>query len=72
MFAAELRTAGVLTDKIDEAIRAEVKGEINEATKAAESRPDPVADDAHERVYAEPIRGGGTAVALAPTEGGSH
>ena len=72
MFAAELRTAGVLTDEIDEAIRAEVKGEINEATKAAESRPDPVADDAHERVYAEPIPGGGTAVALGPTEGGSH
>jgi 2-oxoisovalerate dehydrogenase E1 component alpha subunit len=72
MFAGELRTAGVLTDEVDEAIRAEVKAEINEATKAAESRPDPVADDAHERVYAEPIAGGGTPIPLAPIDGGSH
>ncbi len=72
MFAAELRAAGVLTDEIDETIKGEVKSEINEATKGAEARPDPVADDAHERVYAEPIAGGGTAVALAPIEGGSH
>jgi 2-oxoisovalerate dehydrogenase E1 component alpha subunit len=72
MFASELRTAGVLTDEVDEAIRAEVKAEINEATKAAESRPDPVADEAHERVYAEPIAGAGTPVPLAPLDGGSH
>jgi 2-oxoisovalerate dehydrogenase E1 component alpha subunit len=72
MFAAELRAAGVLTDEVDEAIRGEVKAEINEATKSAEARPDPVADDAHERVYAEPIPGGGTPVPLAPIEGGSH
>jgi 2-oxoisovalerate dehydrogenase E1 component alpha subunit len=72
MFAAELRAAGVLTDEIDESIKAEIKAEINAANKAAEARPDPVAADAHERVYAEPIPGGGTAVALAPIEGGSH
>ncbi len=72
MFAAELRGSGVLTDEIDEAIKAEVKAEINEATKRAEARPDPTADDAHERVYAAPIPGGGTAVPLPPTEGGSH
>jgi 2-oxoisovalerate dehydrogenase E1 component alpha subunit len=72
MFASELRAAGVLTDEIDEAIRTEVKAAINDATKAADARPDPVADDAHERVYAEPIPGGGTAVPLAPAEGESH
>jgi 2-oxoisovalerate dehydrogenase E1 component alpha subunit len=72
MFAAELREAGVLTDAVDEAIKAEVKAEINQATKSAEARPEPVADDAHERVYAEPIPGGGTPTPLAPIEGGSH
>jgi len=72
MFAGELRAAGVLTDEVDEAIRAEVKAEINDATKRAEARPEPVADDAHERVYAEPIAGGGTPVPLAPIDGGSH
>jgi 2-oxoisovalerate dehydrogenase E1 component alpha subunit len=72
MFAGELRAAGVLTDEVDEAIKGEVKAEINEATKSAESRPDPVADDAHERVYAEPIPGGGTPVPLAAIDGGGH
>ncbi|HEX7225844.1 MAG TPA: thiamine pyrophosphate-dependent dehydrogenase E1 component subunit alpha [Candidatus Limnocylindria bacterium] len=71
-FAAELRAAGVLTDEIDEGIRAEVKAEINDATKRAEARPEPTADDAHERVYAEPIPGGGTPVALEPIGGGQH
>jgi 2-oxoisovalerate dehydrogenase E1 component alpha subunit len=61
-FASELRTAGVLTDEGDEAVRAEVKAEVNEASRRAEARPEPTADDAHERVYAEPISGGGTAV----------
>jgi 2-oxoisovalerate dehydrogenase E1 component alpha subunit len=72
MFAGELRAAGVLTDEVDEAIKGEVKAEINEATKSAESRPDPVADDAHERVYAEPIAGGGMPVPLGPIDGGGH
>ena len=63
-FAGELRAAGVLTDERDEALRAEVKAEVNEASKRAEARPEPTADDAHERVYAEPIPGGGTAVPL--------
>jgi 2-oxoisovalerate dehydrogenase E1 component alpha subunit len=71
-FAGELRAAGVLTDEIDEGIRAEVKAEINDATKRAEARPEPSADDAHERVYAEPIPGGGTPVALEPIDGGHH
>ncbi|MEO5985760.1 MAG: thiamine pyrophosphate-dependent dehydrogenase E1 component subunit alpha [Candidatus Limnocylindria bacterium] len=69
-FASELRAAGVLTDEIDEAIRAEIKTQVNEANKRAEARPEPTPGDAHERVYAEPIPGGGTAVPLLPIDGG--
>jgi 2-oxoisovalerate dehydrogenase E1 component alpha subunit len=72
MFAAELRSAGILTDERDDQLRADVKAEVNEASKRAEARPEPTADDAHERVYADPIAGGGTATPLAPVEGGSH
>ncbi|MDQ4036544.1 MAG: thiamine pyrophosphate-dependent dehydrogenase E1 component subunit alpha [Chloroflexota bacterium] len=71
-FANELRTAGVLDDERDQAIRAEVKAEVNEASRQAEARPEPSPHDAHERVYAEPIPGGGTAVPLAPIDGGGH
>jgi 2-oxoisovalerate dehydrogenase E1 component alpha subunit len=72
VFGQQLRDAGVLTDEIEERLRAEVKDEVNEASKRAEARPEPTADDAHERVYADPIAGGGTATPLAPVEGGSH
>jgi 2-oxoisovalerate dehydrogenase E1 component alpha subunit len=74
LFAKELRAADVLTDETDEAIRAEVKAEVNEASKRAEARPEPNARDAHERVYAAPIPGGGTAEPWAPTpsESGDH
>jgi 2-oxoisovalerate dehydrogenase E1 component alpha subunit len=72
MFAAELRSAGILTDERDDQLRADVKAEVNEASKRAEARPEPTADDAHERVYADSIPGGGTATPLAPIEGGSH
>jgi 2-oxoisovalerate dehydrogenase E1 component alpha subunit len=72
MFANELRASGVLTDEIDERLKAEVKAEVNDASKRAEARPEPIADDAHERVYAEPIPGGGTPVPLAPIDGGTH
>jgi 2-oxoisovalerate dehydrogenase E1 component alpha subunit len=72
MFAAELRASGVLGDEIEERLRAEVKAEINDATRRAEARPDPTADEAHERVYADTIPGGGTAVPLAPIDGGRH
>jgi 2-oxoisovalerate dehydrogenase E1 component alpha subunit len=72
MFANELRSAGILTDERDDQLRADVKAEVNEASKRAEARPEPTADDAHERVYADPIPGGGTATPLAPIEGGSH
>jgi 2-oxoisovalerate dehydrogenase E1 component alpha subunit len=72
-FANELRASGLLTDEIEERLRAEVKAEVNDASKRAEARPDPTTDDAHERVYAEPIPGGGTPVPLSPIdEGGSH
>jgi 2-oxoisovalerate dehydrogenase E1 component alpha subunit len=72
MFANELRSMGVLTDERDDQLRAEVKAEVNDASRRAEARPDPTADDAHERVYAEPIPGGGTATPLAPIDGGGH
>lgn len=71
-FAAQLRELGVLDDATEERLRAEVKAEVNEASARAEARPDPTADDAHERVYAEPIRGAGTATPLVKGGGGSH
>jgi 2-oxoisovalerate dehydrogenase E1 component alpha subunit len=71
-FAKELRTAGVLTDEREESLRAEVKAEVNDASRSAEARPEPTSDDAHERVYAEPIPGGGTAIPLEPIDGGGH
>src|SRR6186997_1619751 len=72
LFANELRSAGVLTDARDEELRADVKAEVNEASKRAEARPDPVADDAHERVYANPIPGSGTPMPLAPLNSGEE
>jgi 2-oxoisovalerate dehydrogenase E1 component alpha subunit len=71
-FAGELRSIGVLDDATDERLRAEVKAEVNEASARAEARPEPSAVDAHERVYAEPIPGGGTPEPLEPSAGGSH
>ena len=71
-FASELRDSGILTDEIEERLRSEVKAEVNEASKRAEARPEPSVEDAHERVYAEPIPGGGTPVPLEPIDGGSH
>jgi 2-oxoisovalerate dehydrogenase E1 component alpha subunit len=71
-FAAQLRASGVLTDEIDDRLRAEIKAEVNEASKRADARPEPTIDDAHERVYADPIPGGGTPTPMASAEGGSH
>ncbi len=71
-FAAELRQLGVLTDEIEERLRAEVKAEINESSARAEARPDPSAATAHERVYADPIPGGGTPEPLDAVDGGAH
>ena len=69
-FAVELRSIGVLDDATDERLRAEVKAEFNEASARAEARPEPTSADAHERVYAEPIPGGGTPEPLEPSAGG--
>ena len=69
MFANELRAIGVLTDELDEQIRAEIKTEVNDANKRAEARPEPTTADAHERVYADPIPGGGTATAMESLSG---
>ena len=41
MFANELRAVGVLTDEIEDRLRAEVKAEVNEASQRAEARPEP-------------------------------
>lgn len=71
-FASQLRELGVLDDATEERLRAEVKAEVNEASARAEARPDPTADDAHERVYAEPIPGAGTPTPLVKDSGGSH
>ncbi|MGH2357547.1 MAG: thiamine pyrophosphate-dependent dehydrogenase E1 component subunit alpha [Candidatus Limnocylindria bacterium] len=59
-FARELREAGILTDEADERLKVEAKAEVNEAGKRAEARPEPDPTEAHLRVYAAPIRGGGT------------
>jgi 2-oxoisovalerate dehydrogenase E1 component alpha subunit len=73
LFANELREIGLLTDEIDEKIRAEIKAEVNDASKRAEAHPEPTVDDAHERVYADPIPGGGTATPMAAlTDGEGH
>ena len=72
LFARELRESGLLTDEIEERLRAEVKAEVNEASQRAEARPEPSSDDAHERVYADPIPGGGTPTPLTAVEGGTH
>lgn len=52
-FALRLRDAGILTDELDEKLRADVKAEINESQARAEARPDPDAATAHRWVYAE-------------------
>jgi 2-oxoisovalerate dehydrogenase E1 component alpha subunit len=69
-FATELRSLGILDDERDDAIRGEIKAEVNDASRRAEARPDPDAHDAHERVYAEPIAGGGTPTPMTPVDGG--
>lgn len=72
MFANQLRAAGILTDERDEELKADVKAEVNAASQRAEARPEPTADDAHERVYADPIAGGGTPMPIAPSGGQGH
>jgi 2-oxoisovalerate dehydrogenase E1 component alpha subunit len=71
-FASELREARILTDEVEERLRGEIKAEVNDASKRAEARPEPTVQDAHERVYADQIPGGGTPVPLEPVDGGHH
>jgi 2-oxoisovalerate dehydrogenase E1 component alpha subunit len=53
LFASRLTAVGLLNPELDEKLRAEVKAEINEASKRAESRPEPDVATAERWVYAE-------------------
>jgi 2-oxoisovalerate dehydrogenase E1 component alpha subunit len=53
IFARQLREMSLLTEEADERMRAEVKAEVNEASKRAEARPDPDPETAHLHVYAK-------------------
>jgi 2-oxoisovalerate dehydrogenase E1 component alpha subunit len=53
LFASRLMAVGLLTNELDEQYRAEVKAEINEASKRAEARPEPDIATAERWVYAE-------------------
>ncbi len=54
VFGAYLQTSGLLDDVGAEEMRAEVKGEIDEALAAAWEAPDPEPDSALRHVFAEP------------------
>jgi 2-oxoisovalerate dehydrogenase E1 component alpha subunit len=53
LFASRLTAVGLLTAELEEQYRAEVKAEINEASKRAEARPEPDVSTAERWVYAE-------------------
>jgi 2-oxoisovalerate dehydrogenase E1 component alpha subunit len=53
IFARQLRELEILDDETDARLRAEVKDEINAATKAAEARPEPDVALASRHVYVE-------------------
>lgn len=53
VFANRLREAGLLTDQIEERLRADIKAEINQASVRGEARPDPDPATAERYVYAE-------------------
>ncbi len=52
-FGRQLRELGVLTDELDQQLRAEAKAEINEASRRAEARPEPDVSAAERHVYAD-------------------
>ena len=52
-FADQLREAGLLDIEIDARLRAEVKADVNEASRRAEARPDPDPATAERFVYAD-------------------
>lgn len=53
LFSNRLLAAGILTNSSDDDLRAEIKAEINDASRLAEARPDPDAATAERWVYAE-------------------
>jgi 2-oxoisovalerate dehydrogenase E1 component alpha subunit len=53
LFGNRLLAAGLLTADGDDKLRAEVKAEVNEASRSAEARPDPDPATAERWVYAE-------------------
>ena len=53
LFSNRLLAAGLLTAEGDDKLRAEVKSEVNEASRRAEARPDPDPATAERWVYAE-------------------
>jgi 2-oxoisovalerate dehydrogenase E1 component alpha subunit len=52
-FATQLREWGLLTDEREEQLRAEIKAEVNDASRRAEARPEPDVATAERLVYAE-------------------
>jgi 2-oxoisovalerate dehydrogenase E1 component alpha subunit len=52
-FATQLREWGLLTDEREEQLRAEIKAEVNDASRRAEARPEPDVATADHLVYAE-------------------
>jgi 2-oxoisovalerate dehydrogenase E1 component alpha subunit len=57
IFGNRLREWGLLDDEVDAQLRADVKAEVNEASKRAEARPEPDIATAERHVYAEPEDG---------------
>jgi 2-oxoisovalerate dehydrogenase E1 component alpha subunit len=53
LFANRLTAVGILTPELDQQYRAEVKAEVNEASRRAEARPDPDVANAELHVYAD-------------------
>ena len=53
IFGNRLREWGLLDDEVDAQLRADVKAEVNEASKRAEARPEPDVATAERWVYAE-------------------
>jgi 2-oxoisovalerate dehydrogenase E1 component alpha subunit len=54
LFGNQLRAWGLLDDEVDTQLRADVKAEVNDASKRAEARPEPDIATAELHVYAEP------------------
>jgi 2-oxoisovalerate dehydrogenase E1 component alpha subunit len=52
-FAAQLRSAGILDDEREDVLRAQIKAEVNDASRRAEARPEPDAAQAGRHVYAD-------------------